>query len=470
MSNQNESKGKSIAKGTLIYAIGNLGTKIITFLIVPLYTYFITTEEMGDYDLVLTTVNLLAPLVTLRVSDAAYRWMLHKLEPIEKCISNTYIVLFFTSAITAFLLCFINSIKPITYFNYFILILIIGRWQETLQFLLRGLNNQKLYAISGIIYTLIYCVLNVVQIVVLNKGVDALFQSTIISEIIVIFILLIFEPKLRTIDIIHSKDYKFIRMMLKYSLPLIPSGLCWWVMSSSDRYVIRAFLGRGATGIFAVANKFPTIIATIFTIFNYSWTDVAMGSIKEGQEMSSYSSKLFENLYVFSFSFVMPLIPITKIISTTILSESYKSASVYIAFLYLGSLFQGFTAFISAGMLQKNDTKLIARSSSIGALVNLVFDIIAIQYIGLQAASISTFLGGFVMWICRINDSKTISPIYMDWEKFGFLLGGSVILSTLCIWTDMTIDLILSLVFTILFIVLNKSMIRSLSEKVLRGE
>ena len=71
---------KQLIKGTLIYAIGNLGTKIISFLIVPLYTYFILPADMGDYDIVITTVSLLTPLITMRISDAAYRWMLHKID------------------------------------------------------------------------------------------------------------------------------------------------------------------------------------------------------------------------------------------------------------------------------------------------------------------------------------------------------------------------------------------------------
>ena len=62
--------------GTIIYAIGNFGTKILSFLIVPMYTYYIASSDMGMYDLVNTTLNMLFPLLTLQIADAAYRWLI----------------------------------------------------------------------------------------------------------------------------------------------------------------------------------------------------------------------------------------------------------------------------------------------------------------------------------------------------------------------------------------------------------
>ena len=66
-------KSKELVKGTLIYAIGSFGSKILSLLIVPLYTFFIVPEELGNYDLILTTVNLLIPIITLQITGAAYK-------------------------------------------------------------------------------------------------------------------------------------------------------------------------------------------------------------------------------------------------------------------------------------------------------------------------------------------------------------------------------------------------------------
>lgn len=458
---------KKIIKGTAIYAIGNLGTKIITFLFVPLYTYYISPEEMGDYDLLLTTVALLTPMITLRVSDAAYRWMLHRIKPERDCISATYRVIALSTFLSAALILGINAIFHVSYAYYFVLLLVLGRWLESLQTLLRGMQKQKLFAISGLLYTLIYVILNVIKIIGLHQGAEALLQSTIISEFITIIVILLSTKELRT-GIIRTESNRGLTFdMLRYSAPLVPSGLSWWVMGASDRYVIRWFLGRAATGVFSVANKFPSLMSMLFTIFNYAWTDVAIADLKEGEETSEYSTSVFQKLYIVAFSFCLVLIPVTKVFTTTILSDSYKEASIYIAFLYLGSVFQGFTAFISAGLLQGTNTRSIAGSSFIGAIVNLSIDLVAIRFIGLHAASVSTFMGFFVMWLLRMKDVQIVAPLKLNNLLFWPLFGGTILIACLSVYSNLIIDIVMSLIFGVVFVCINKSVLLVMTKKAL---
>lgn len=465
---EKEQNDKKIVKGTLIYAIGNFGTKILAFLIVPLYTYYISTSDMGDYDLVTTTVALFTPIITMRISDAAYRWILHNIDKKKNCISATYRVIILGTCLSAVILLAVNAIFPIKYCYYFIGLLVLGRWLESLQTLLRGLQKQGLFALSGIVQSIIFLGLNVLFIVIFHQGVDGMFRSSLISYSATILMMLILEPQLRTGVISTKENRALTKEMLKYSAPLVPSGLSWWVMGASDRYVIRFILGSTANGIYAVANKFPTILSMLFTIFNYSWTDVAIGNLKEGKETSEYSSRIFENLYELAFCFTVALIPATKIVTKLILSDSYKSASIYISFLYLGALFQGLTAFITAGFLQGTKTGSIARSSSIGAAVNLGIDLVFMKFIGIQAASFSTFCGFFVMWVCRMHDTQKITPVHLDKKKFIPLFVLSVAMATITIWTNNITDLILTILGIVLFFVINRKYIGIFMNRYLR--
>ena len=73
--NKNQ-RNRALLTGTITYAIGSFGTKFLNFLIVPFYTYFIAPGDLGDYDLLVTTVSLISPLLTMKISDAAYRWII----------------------------------------------------------------------------------------------------------------------------------------------------------------------------------------------------------------------------------------------------------------------------------------------------------------------------------------------------------------------------------------------------------
>ena len=171
------SKNRSLMVGTITYAIGNFGTKILSFLIVPLYTYYIAPSEMGDYDILMTTVSLLSPLLTMKISDATYRWIINDPKNRNASISATYHLLLRNCILFSVMLALLNLIVPIWNCPYFIAILVSDRILECLQKLLRGVKNQKLFAISGVFYTALMVTLNFIQVCIFGQGVIALLQG-----------------------------------------------------------------------------------------------------------------------------------------------------------------------------------------------------------------------------------------------------------------------------------------------------
>lgn len=467
MADTTHSKNKSLMIGTITYAIGNFGTKILSFLIVPLYTYYIAPSEMGDYDLLMTTVSLLSPLLTMKISDATYRWIINDPKNRNDSISATYHLLIRNCLFFSVILAVLNLIVPIWNCPYFIAILVTNRILECLQKLLRGVKNQKLFAASGVFYTALMVSLNFVQICVFGQGVVALLQGVLISQIITIILILLFEKRLRVYK--RTVDRKEIQKeMLRYSVPLVPSALSWWVISASDRYVIRWILGSASNGIYAVAHKFPSILQIMFTMFNNAWTDLALAELGKGKESEEYTAKVFEQLYMFSFGVAFVLIPFTKIVTQLVLSESYKIASIYIGFLYLGTVFQGFSSFCSIGYLQGKKTVRAASSSIIGAIVNLLIDVVLMKYIGLFAAALSTFAGFLAMWVVRMRDIKTIIRLRFNYKKFGVWFIACVLMAVVTIWTHFEVDLMLTAFAGILFFLWNRKMIGSVLGKIIK--
>lgn len=458
MNNVNESRNKELMLGTIIYAIGNFGTKILSFLIVPIYTFYILPKDLGEYDLLMTTVSLLSPLITMKISDATYRWVIRKEETVENCLSATYQVLIINSIVCSLVLLGINYFIPIWNCYSLIIILILDRTLECLQKLLRGLKKQKLFVMSGLLYTTVLITLNLIKICLLRQGVEALLESVVVAQIISIIFILLSEKQLLKVKL--KKDYLPLQKeLLSYSTPLVPSALGWWVMSASDRYLIRYFLGSTANGIFAVSYKFPSILQTIFVMFNNSWTDLALAELENGNNSEEYSSKVFKELYRVSFGITLILIPLTKIVAQLILSEAYKTASVYIGFLYLGTVFQGFSSFCSIGYLQGKKTKGAAITSIYGAIVNLVVNLMLIKKYGLFAAAISTFAGFFVMWVARMYDIKELFPIKINYKLFGFYLILTIVTATISVKSNLFTDLIILLIMLVFFFLNNKELL-----------
>ena len=468
LKSENYEKNKTLLLGTIIYAIGNFGTKFLSFLIVPLYTYYISPSDLGNYDLLCTTINLLTPLLTLQISDAAYRWMINDEKNVIPCVSVTYKTIAINCFITAVLLIVINQFVSIYYCYYFIAILILGRILESSQKLLRGLKRQKLFAVSGILYTAIFVFLNLFFICWLKKGVESLLQSAIISNIITILFIMFQEKRLIKWNL--KGDYKKLKKeMLKYSAPLVPTTLNWWIMNSSDRFIIRHFLGSAANGIYAVSYKFPSVLSTIYLMFNNSLTDMVLANKENEKEDKNYYSNVFKKIYILGFSMLLVIVPATKVICDWILSSTYKESSLYISFLYLGTVFQAFSSFFAVGYLKGKKTSDAAKTSIYGAIINIIVNIALINFIGLFAASISTFLGFFSMWIIRVYQTRNIFPIIIDWKKFGFLFLISIAICTITIWTSTIIDFFLAVLGLLLFIFANRKIIEKILIKIKRS-
>jgi len=69
---------KKLFNNVVIFGIGNLGSKIISFVLVPLYTYYLSQAEYGVSDLVFTTSNMLLPLVSAMMYEAILRFIMDK--------------------------------------------------------------------------------------------------------------------------------------------------------------------------------------------------------------------------------------------------------------------------------------------------------------------------------------------------------------------------------------------------------
>ena len=133
----------------------------------------------------------------------------------------------------------------------------------------------------------------------------------------------------------------------------------------------------------------------------------------------------------------------------------------------MGAVFQAFSSFYGVGYLKDKSTSGAASTSVYGAIVNLAVNILCIKFIGIHAASISTFLGFFAMWAIRRQQMKKSLLIDIQWNLFIFLFAVSVLLSVVSIWTNVAIDLCLTVLGVVFFIWANRGLLKKVCKKIL---
>ncbi|MCT1216011.1 hypothetical protein EFM09_05570 [Latilactobacillus curvatus] len=405
-------KYNKLLGNSVVFAIGNLGSKIINFLMVPLYTYALNKREYGSVDLITTTLSMLLPIVSLCVYEAVFRFVMDKSEDKEKVFSSSFIVNLIV------IICMLPVTLMIRYENKYIIlfILIMQVYQALFAQYTRATGKLRVFAFNGILTSLITAILNVILMLMFDLGILGYLVSILIA-IIVSNIYLAVRLKLWQDFSIKLVSTSLIKRMLIYSLPLIPNAFSWWLTSTSDRYLLLYFVGLSANGIFAVANKIPSLLSIVNSIFFQSWQISAVEEY-ENNEKSEFFSEIFEYYIQIFIIFTTLMIIFIKPFLTIIVSSDFYSAWEVVPALLIASMYSSFSGFIGTSYLAAKKTTGIFLTTFVGSVINIAIAFILIPKFGLNGAGISSAISFFVIWVYRMVDTKKFIDIRINWVKF----------------------------------------------------
>lgn len=409
-------KKKELAKNTIIIFAGKVCTQLISFLLLPLYTSYLVTAEYGFVDLITTYVTLIVPIITLELEMSVFRYLVDSRkdkEETKKVYSNNFIILLVSLFIFSIAYLIVTCFWKFDYRFLIFIDIIICTFSGNFLQITRGVGRTLDYAISCIITGASTILLNILLIVVFKLGAFGMIMSIALANGLGALYLFIRLKMWKYIDF-KRKDKKLIKEMYQYSIPLVPNGISWWIVNVSDRTIITAILGVAANGIYAVSNKFPTILSSLLGVFNLSWSESAALHIN-GPDRDEFFSDVCNTITKLFTCLGVGMIACMPFVFPLLVNSSYDEAYYYIPILILGAVFNVVICLYSAVYIAKKMTKQVAMTSIIGAVINIVVNIGLIHFIGLFAAAISTAVSYFVMMVYRHLDLKKY--INITYEK-----------------------------------------------------
>lgn len=401
------SKGKDLAKNTAIVSIGKICTQLITFFLLPVYTAVLSNEEYGVVDLLNTLTSLLLPITTLQIEQGVFRYLIDCRENKEK--QTTLITTIMRFMVIQLIICITIFLcaSPFIHneYKYFLMAnLVMGMFSTILLQICRGLGDNPTYAIGSFITGALTVVLNVIFIVSFHWGAYGMLGATAISNLLCsVYIFM----KKKIYKYIKPKQYDktTLKEIIKYSVPLIPNMISWWIVSASDRTIISAVIGIAQNGIYSAANKFSGVFTTLYSVFNLTWTESASININS-EDRDEFFSKILDFVIRFFGCLCLGTIAVMPFVFNILINEKFAEAYYQIPILILGSVFNILVSFIGSIYVAKKLTKEIAKTSVIAAIINIVVNLVLIKSIGLYAASISTVIAYVLMFIYRWIDVK----------------------------------------------------------------
>lgn len=459
------SKGKDLAKNTAIVSIGKICTQLITFFLLPVYTAVLSNEEYGVVDLLNTLTSLLLPIATLQIEQGIFRYLLDCRENKEKQTTLITTVSKFILVQSAICILIFLCASPFIHneYKYFLMAnLLMGILSSISLQICRGLGDNKTYAVGSFITGALTVILNVIFIVAFKWGAYGMLIATAISNLLCAIYVFVKKKIYKYIDI-KQNDKKLLKDIVKYSVPLIPNMISWWIVSASDRTIISAVIGVAQNGIYSAANKFSGIFSTLYSVFNLTWTESASININS-EDRDEFFSKIFDFIVRFFGSLCLGTIAVMPFVFGILVNEKFAESYYQIPILILGSVFNILVSFLGSVYVAKKLTKEIAKTSIIAAIINIVVNIALINQIGLYAASISTVIAYFAMFIYRWIDVKKYVSIKTN-KTLIAVLSVSFLVAIITYYLKMKIiSIVVLLAVIIIAICVNKDSAKYLTE------
>lgn len=394
-----------LIKNMGILAIGGICTKAINFLLLPLYTSLISAEEYGTIDVLTTIVTLLVYMVSFQMYDAIFKYATMQRGNVRE------IKIVFTN-IWAFSIC-ICLLFSVIYIIIFEFLDFVGKWYilsavvstiflYTATCSSRSLGHNKLYSFANFISALVMIVLNLLFLVILKLSALTILYSYVIGPLVGGLICVLTDRlwqywDLRLLNVEKIKEY------LRYSLPLIPNEVAWWVIQASDRLVVATFLGLYSAGLLTVATKFSVAYSTIFGFFYTAWVEQCFLHYNTdfGRE---HIQKLIPKIFIGFCYVTLVLILVCMYVYPIVIDSAYSEAYTLVPWYFIAVLFNVCVGLLHPIYLVLNETKVVMYTTVIAGVINFLANVLLIQHIGILSAPIAAIIGYGVVGIWRWLD------------------------------------------------------------------
>ncbi len=324
-----------------------------------------------------------------------------------------------------------------------------GSIKSTCALFVRSAGHVKLYAVDGILTTAMNIVFNVILLFGFKLGNIGYLLSVILADICSITFLW-FTAKLWKFVIFKGIEKSFVKSMMSFCLPMIPTSVMWWIINSSGSFFVTSYISFDASGIYKAAYKFPSMISIFSGIFSQAWN---MSAITENNSstVASFYTNVFNIFQSFVYVIAAGLMLVIRIAIQMFCEPEFYDAYRYTPFLILSVSFTCFSTFMGSVYVASKKSMRSMATAAIGAVVNIILNIVLIKAMGLHGAALAAFISFLVIFIIRAADTRKIVKMDMKLPK---MIVNSVLLIGMSFVVFLTESIILYYALLAVFFIL----------------
>lgn len=408
------SRARNLVSNVGIFGIATLGSQIISFALVPLYTHTLQPEEFGTIELVTTGAALAVPIVSLTIFESLVRFLMSKGSDPRSITSNTAAITLIMAA--SFLLTYplvaliIGSGSTLPYLYAMVVVQVHHSLASQYA---RGSGRIKLFAITGVFQSLLFGASNVLLVVYLGLGVEGFLASTILSAATAAVFLFVSSGMYRNIRMSYINK-SVAKELLSYSIPLVPNYAMWWFVNSANRYFVYIFAGAGTAGVFAISNKVPLLLLAATSVFAQAWQLSAFDAHGDVDRDAFYSRTL-QTYSSILFLGCAGVLVITKPLFDSVFASSYSDGWKYVAPLLLAAAFSSLSLFVGTAYSAAKKTAGALKTSIAAAILAVSLNVMLVPGLGAYGAALASFISFFFLFCYRVIDTRRYLNVSVNW-------------------------------------------------------
>ncbi|MBN1782955.1 oligosaccharide flippase family protein [bacterium] len=431
---------KRLFKNSVIYGIGHILSRFITFLLLPLYTHILPKNEYGVVGIFFTYIGILFIVYTYGLSSAFFRFYLAKdrQEERDRVFSTSFFALIITSlALSGLIMTFASPISKMIFSQG------VQQISVSLPFLVRmaavilffdsiGLlgflvllseERSVTFAILKLCFVLVNMGCNILFLVIWHWGVEGVFLANAIGSVFsMLSVMPVMWKRLRRIF-----SMSLFRELLAFGLPYIVVNASVVIMDTIDRPLLERLASIEEAGLFNAGVKLGMFMAIFVTAFRFAWIPFFMGHSRQENAKAAFS-KVFTYLmtacftvFLF-FSFFIDIIVRFRFFGHSLIGQEYWSSTVVVPVVFFAYIF--YAAYINflIGVYLKKKTIMLSYITAAGMLGNILLNIVLIPVIGMMGAAWARFGAYMIMASSLYFVSQKYYPIQYEWSRILRLL------------------------------------------------
>jgi len=424
-----------LLKNTPIYFIGNVLNRLGAFLLIPLYTHYLTTDQYGILELVLVSVALIRAFLGLNLSHATLRFYFEYKTKEDKDQLVSTMVIFTALWCLAFFAIFFLISKSFsiwiaqtadhaTLFLLAFMLLCFEVVSEIPFAILRANGRSALFVAASGINLLLRVGINIYLVAILQKGVEGILIGNVIAASLICLFLLASTLK----NIRLKYDHPKMVVLMKYSLPLALASIPGLLIKNADRLFLGRYASLTALGLYALAIRFGMILEGFvlepfylgFGPFRFSIID---------REDAKQTLAVLMTYFTFLLSFVsLVIILFSPFLIALIATESFYDAHKIVPPLILATALQGTHYLFQSGILIAKKTKVIPPISAASAALNLFALYFLIPRFGVLGAAMAAVAANLLNAALTYRLSQRYYPIPYEWGRLTKIVGAACLI------------------------------------------